>query len=155
MSQSKGKLIVVILVFAILAMSSLACDELDQMSSGFKSADPTPMAKAWVPPSQRGDLTVEQENELLSEVEFSLSGTPSGEVAVFIDATMLIRLTVGKKVRVPLEGNDRCGVNLKVLNAEGDWEHTTSVGCIDHTPYASIGFTVDGTSVKVSESSWR
>ena len=151
--SKKGKLIVVILVFAMFALSG--CDAMDQMSSGFNNANPTPMAKAWIPPSQRGDLTVEEENELLSEVEFSLSGTPSGEVAVFVDTTMLIRLNVGKKVRVPLKGNDRCGVNLKVLNAEGTWEHMTSVGCIDHAPYASIGFTVDGTSVKVSESSWR
>ena len=155
MAQSKGKLIVAILAFVVLAMSSLACEEVDQMTSGFENANPTPMAKAWIPPSQRGDLTVEQENDLLSEVEFSLSGTPSGEVAVFIDETMLIRLNVGKKVRVPLEGNERCGANLKVLNADGDWEHVTSVGCIDHTPYASIGFTVDGASVKVSEGSWR
>jgi hypothetical protein len=125
------------------------------MTSGFNNTHPTPMAEAWVPPSQRGDLTVEEENALLAEVEFSLQGNPSGEVAVFVDETMLIRLTVDKKVRVPLEGNDRCSVNLKILNAEENWEHAASVGCIDHTPYASIGFTVDGTSVKVSEGAWR
>ena len=101
------------------------------------------------------NLSIEEENELLSQVEFSLSGTPAGEVGLFIDETMITRLVVGQKERLALVGNERCSVNLKVRDASGEWEHVTSLGCIDHTPYASIGFTVDGMSAKTSQGSWR
>lgn len=145
----------IIIATAMVAMTTLACNAVDEMSNGYNNANPTPMAKPWIPPSQRGDLTVERENELLSMVEFNLDGTPVGDTALFIDATMIAQLYVGKTTRVPLVGNERCDVDLKIRNADGEWEHVRDLGCIDHTPYASINFTVNGMDTTESHGAWR
>lgn len=145
----------ILIAMAGLAMSGLACNAVDEMSNGYNNTHPTPIAKPWTPPSQRGDLTIDQQNELLSSVEFRLDGAPAGDTALFIDAIMITELTVGETSRVPLVGNERCGVNLKIRGADGEWEHVAQLGCIDHAPYASIGFMVNGMNATVSHGAWR
>lgn len=100
-------------------------------------------------------LSVEEQNVLLSQVEFSISGAPAGETALFLDDTLISRLTLGQTERLSLTGNNRCGVSLKVRDAEGGWVHVASLGCINHAKYAALSFTLDGFTAEVSRGAWR
>jgi hypothetical protein len=151
--SKRGKLFLIVLALGnMIVMGPGACGE---MTDGFNNHHPTPMAKPWVPPSQRGDLTVEQENELLAQIEFSLTGTPAGETAVFLGDTIVSRLSPGDTTRISIDGQDRCNLVLKVPGEDGEWTQVKALGCIDHTPYAGVGFDVEGYEAKTSWHAWK
>ena len=120
-------------IFGCLAMA---------MMGGGMMENPTPPATV--------NLTAADENAIASRVEFKLDGSPSGNVALFIDQTIIARLNSGDNVTLELNGNERCGVSLKTQNVDGEWEHVYGFACIDYG--ASIRMTMDGDTVNVGYS---
>jgi hypothetical protein len=150
MSQSFKRLGVILCAFVALAMSSLACDEVDQMTDGFNNHHPTPMAKEWVAPSQR-NLTVEQKNELLKMVEFSVDGSlPEGtEAGLFLGEARIWELWADGSVDLPLEADERSGITLEIRNAGStdEWAILKTLGHVEHG--ATIRISFDGGVAKI------
>ena len=150
MSQGRKRLFLVLFAFAMLALSSLACEEMDEVASGFSSADPTPMGEEWVPPSQR-NLTAEQEQELLEMVEFSVDGSlpENTEAGLFLGEVRIWELRADGSTSLPLGGDERVGIALKIRNAGSadEWATLKTLGYVEYGAVICISF--DGAIARI------
>lgn len=102
---------------------------------------------AFAPQQEVSALTIEQQNNQLNSVVFSLEGSPSGDMALFVGPTTIAaRLTVGQQTTLILDGNERSAISLRAYTGT-QWETIHSFTAIEYG--ASIRMVVEGSGVKV------
>lgn len=92
-------------------------------------------------------LTIEEQNNRLNQVVFSLEGSPSGDMALFVgSSTIAARLTPGDSVTLMLDGNERASVSLRTYTGT-EWDTLHSFTAIEYG--AAIRIAVEGSAVQV------
>lgn len=134
MSQSKGKLIIVALVFAVLAMSSLACGGSSDVAAATE-IEPTP------DPVQAKHAAMENAYEL-GETLF-IYDAPQGDstYALFYGKTRVIFLKEGNLRGVKLTTQESINLTVKTKEDGEDWwvcYSFSSLGVGDYVYYDGI-----------------
>ena len=133
MSQSRGKLIVVILAFVMLAMSSLACGPVKEVAAGM-AGPPTPTP---VPTPTEREIRIEGARSRGAAL-FQYKGTAKG-MAICYGTERILSLDDGSVKEFRLTSQEAANLSLCQRNDAGNYNMHQDISGVEPGEWLVLG----------------